>query len=211
MKKLTIGIFITMFSLMSAAAVCRAFGWTWLQGDLWFSHENPWVLEGAKFALLLFEVIFVSMTMKVPTKQWWLAPVFAVTIFISPEPLETILFAFMLAMFTLLNRESLQRGIAILALTTIYGFLLEYGRYGSLGGAKYDAEYIVSSAWDYKLLFVNIYLFYKIGGEFNVRFLIGMVAEKRQRLLGLVRRQRGDGQRHGQNIQDQGGVNRDGD
>ncbi|MEG2403766.1 MAG: hypothetical protein RSC01_02510 [Oscillospiraceae bacterium] len=175
-------LFVMMFGLMAMACVFRLLGIGWFMAD--YSNvpvPSLWAQEVVKFALFWFEACFV---LKILCKTNWLKAIglslicaiscFAICTFIGNVCGEIFntLFIVICPLFFIEKysvkavAKCLLSSIALIAITMLYGMTMLFGRYSLNSASQYSYIVGILSTIDYKLLFVNMYLFQKLkGGE----------------------------------------------
>lgn len=175
---LTLAIFVAMFGLMALACVFRLCGIGWFSVDC--SKVVPpeiWLQEVIKFTLFWFEGIFITKILC--DINWGKAFLmsfgfscltFIMGLFIPKEITATVQFVYMVIISVLLNphsnlmeiKKSLLKLLVLSILIILYGCTMLFGRYEFTILSNTNYVYNILSLIDYKLLFVNIYLFLRL-------------------------------------------------
>lgn len=172
-----------MFALMVLACLARIFNYSWFKGTLWLSVDNPILQVLLKVALLAFDVVFLSLIFE--TKSKWILPIAIIALYFVPVPINFLVELYVIIALVGMGNKNWNRGLVVYAIVLAYGFLVAYGRYGAMIAVK-DVSVVVAAAWDYKLLYVVIYLFFKLGGVGNE--FLGMARKNWQRLYRICRK-----------------------
>jgi hypothetical protein len=189
MKKFLCGLLATMFVLMSLSVLCRIFGWTWLNGTIWFSTDSIILSVLIRYASLFFDMIFIYLIFGIKGKPFIISFIpLTIILFALPYHIGTLVEIIFVLFVAWRNGRKWSKFIDWIILTTLYGLLISYGRYDMMEMAKYNASIVVSAVWDYKLLYINLYTLYKIGGIENG--ILGLVIQKWLGMFGFFWRRK---------------------